>query len=136
MSCRFTRLTMIALLAIFTSFTIAQAQVSSKVVAPPTAKVQNAHPGNGSGQSLLKNNKLSPQFAMGWNYVHAANCNLYTDSGYNFLVIYPKEGGYFYTTDPTYQNLLSPACQSGNVIAVYFYDDSGDWNSLFTYTYQ
>jgi len=60
---------------------------------------------------------------------------MYTVYGYDVFVVYPQEGGYFYTIYPDYQNLIEPACQFNNYIAFHVIDSSLDWDQAYTYSY-
>jgi hypothetical protein len=91
-------------------------------------------PGNGAVAAANKDG-ISPQLSIGWNYVHASNCAMWNYGGYPYVVLYPEEGGYFYTTTPAYQNAILAACQTGNWIAFDVYDGYGDWDELYTFAY-
>jgi hypothetical protein len=128
----FNRLTMIVVLATVGLVTAAGAQ--NKPQAPPSARPLITRPGNGASANFTGDGPS--QLSIGWNVVHATNCLQFESSGFAYLVVYPKEGGYFYTTDPVFQGLLEPACQTGNLIAFYVYDSNNDWDELFTFSYQ
>jgi hypothetical protein len=125
----------ISALAVIGLVPFAQAQKPSH--APQAAKqpLLNLRPGNGSSTQET-NDGLSPQYPSGWNYVHATNCELYDSGGYTYLILYPAEGGSFWTTSAPYQNLLLAACQTGNWVGLYIYDDYGDWSAIETYDYR
>jgi hypothetical protein len=74
----------------------------------------------------------------GWNFIHATNCTLYWDGGSTYwFYIYPQEGGYWFTNLVPFQNVIAPACQTGNWIAIYVYNLSGVlWNQVYTYNYK
>jgi hypothetical protein len=131
----FNRFTVIAALAMVGFVATANAQ--SKPQAPENENQQIARPGNGASMAgSMSNGGLRPQWVTGWNYVHAAYCNMYDSGGYTFLVVYPQEGGYFYTIYARYQNVIEPACQTGNWIAFHVMDYSNDWDQVWTYTYK
>ena len=71
---------------------------------------------------------------VGWKFAHVSNCFFTFDGTNAVLYVYPSEGGYFSTTFAPYQALIAPACQTGNVMAFYVDDTSGDWSQLYTYT--
>ena len=129
----FHRFTMIAVLAVAGLVTAADAQSKPRV--PENAGQLALRPGNGANNSSPGNGP-SPQWSIGWNYVHAAYCNMFSSSGYTFLVVYPSEGGYFWTVYPQYQNVIEPDCQTGNWIAFHVIDSSGDWDQVWTYTFR
>jgi hypothetical protein len=124
--------TIVAILALGALVTAAQAQ--QKKPQAPASPPLGLHPGSGSHASTT-DGILNPGYAQGWNYVHATNCEIYDYNGYTYVVLYPTEGGDFWTTALPYQTLMLTACQSGNYIGVYVYDDNGDWNQLYTYDY-
>jgi uncharacterized membrane protein len=131
----FNRFAMIAALAVVGFVTAADAQ--NKPQPPENAIQQIARPGNSASLAGgIANRSPSPQWVIGWNYVHATNCDMYNSSGYTFLVVYPQEGGYFYTIYPLYQNVIEPACQTGNWLAFHVYDYSNDWDQVWTYPYK
>jgi hypothetical protein len=90
-----------------------------------------------TGSGALTNGGVTP-FAVspGWYFLHPAYCTVYTDGVTSFLYIYPVEGGYLVTTNLAFHITLAPACQTGNIIAVYFFDTSGHWNQLNTHPYK
>lgn len=126
---------MITALAIIALVSVAQAQQPRRVPQAAKHPALNLHPGNGSSTEG-RNDLVNPQYSTGWNYVHATNCELYDSYGYTYLVLYPAEGGSFWTTSPPYQNLLLAACQTGNWIGLNIYDSNGDWYQIETYDYR
>ena len=132
---RLTRLAIITVLAVIGLVSAAEAQKPSHAPQAPKQLPSNLHPGNGSSTQET-NDGLSPQYAPGWNYVLATNCELYDSDGYTYLVLYPEQGGSFWTTSAPYQNLLLAACQTGNWVGLYIYDSYGDWSALYTYDHQ
>jgi len=127
---RFARFGMIAILAVTALLTVAQAQ--SLPATPPATQLENLHPGNGAA---LSTDGIRPPWSIGWNLVHVTNCTLYYSSGYAYEIVYVS-GGYFWTTDDRFQQLLAPSCQTGNWIAFWVYDSSNDWSQVYTYTYK
>ena len=128
-----TRLAMIAVLAVFGLLAVAAAQ--SRPPAPPSPKLNVFRAGNGASVGTVEG-KPSPQWSLGWNYVHIANCTVYINNAGFYLFVYPVEGGYFYTALPEFKELINPSCQSGNWIAFYVTDSYGDWDQVWTYTYR
>jgi hypothetical protein len=126
-----TRFGMIAVLAVTALLTVAHAQ---SLPPAPQTRIDNLHAGNGAG--LSSDQGIRQDWSVGWNYVHPQNCTLYYSGGYAYLIVYPKEGGYFWTTASAFQALIDPACQTGNWLAFYVYDDSGDWSQVWTYTFK
>jgi hypothetical protein len=88
----FSRVTMVAVLAVVSLITTADAQRLPQ--APKVAKQPiTLHPGNGSSGDGVDGG-LSP-YSYGWNYVHATNCYIY-DEG----VGWPKTCSVFYLSIP------------------------------------
>ena len=130
----FSRVTIVAILAVVSLVTAADAQKAPQV--PRAAKQQiSLHPGNGSSSGTA-NGGLSPQYNIGWTYVHATDCDMYDSGGTTYLVLYPEEGGWFWTSSPPYQNLIMAACQTGNWLGFAVYDYNGDWDEVYTYDYK
>jgi hypothetical protein len=120
------RVSVVVVLAVFSLITAADAQKASQ--APTAPKQQsNFQPGSASDGS--------DGYGAGWNYAHATNCKMYDYAGNTYLVLYPWEGGDFWTLWAPYQNLIMAACQSGNWLAFHVVDGSGVWDSVYTYDY-
>jgi len=85
-----------------------------------------------SGSSrMISVDQLQPAaFTVGWNYIHAAACQPYYDGTFNWLFVYAAEGPALYTAFPPFVNSLIPACQSGNLIALYVTDSGGAVSNL------
>jgi len=131
----FNRWTMIAVFAVLGLVTAAGAQNKPQV--PGSATHAITRPGNGASSSGgIANNSPSPEWVIGWNYVHATNCTMYNYIGNTYLLLYPQEGGYFYTAYPDYQNVIEPACQTGNWLAFHIIDSANDWDQVYTFDYQ
>lgn len=137
---RFVRFTMVMSFALASLITVAGAQAKSTM--PPPAPKENpivTMPANPHGGVLVKMGKdgsiLPDNWTSGWNYFHVANCTSYYWSGSWLVVMYFQEGPYAYSYDPNAQALLYPACQTGNWIAFYAYDNNGDWDQIWTYNY-
>jgi hypothetical protein len=129
------RAIVIAVLAVTGLITSATAQNAPHGLKTPPQKPLNLHPGNGSS-AQAPGGGINPDYGIGWNYVNATNCDTYFDnSGNIYVVVYPWQGGYFYTSYAPLQNGLISACQNGNWIAIYIYDDNYDWDQLYTYDY-
>jgi hypothetical protein len=112
----------------------AEAQKPSQPPSPPPKQLLNLHPGNGSSTDA-KGPDFQPLFALGWNYVHATNCDVYDSGGSTYVVLYPAEGGWWYTSIDPYRTVLLTACQTGNWIGFNVYDSYGDWSEVYTYDY-
>ena len=133
------RLSLVAALVIAGLIGSAAAQAPSalgkpKPQVPQMERPTFSHIGNGANAGNTKDG-ISPQLSIGWNYVHATNCYIYDYAGYTYVVLYPEEGGYFYTTGAPYQNAILAACQTGNWIAFDVYDGYGDWDAIYTFNF-
>jgi hypothetical protein len=79
----------------------------------------------------------APRLVSGWNFVHATTCLSYWDGVSYWLYVYPPEGGYWFTGNPTHQYTIAPACQTGYWLAFYVYNVTiGAWDRVQTYTYR
>jgi hypothetical protein len=125
----------VAVLAITSLITTATAQEAPPAPRTPARPPISLHPGNGSSPGA-PDAGTHAGYNQGWTYVHATNCEIYDDSGYTYVILYPQEGGWFWTTSPQYQNMFMTACQTGNWIGLYIYDYNGDWSALYTYDYK
>jgi len=74
--------------------------------------------------------------AVGWYVVHPANCTSWFDGTYYWLYVYPSEGGYFFTANLQTQTAITPACQTGNLLAFYVYNTSGNWAQVQTFNHR
>jgi hypothetical protein len=74
----------------------------------------------------------------GWNYFHATYCEWYFDGSNNFVVVYPQEGGYWYSYNNIYTDTtFKTACVNGNWVAVYVTNSTtGAFYYVFTYPYK
>lgn len=128
---RLTRFGMIALLAVTALVTVAHAQ--SRPATPPATQLENLHPGNGAA---LSTDGIRPPLSIGWNYVHPQYCAVYYSGGYAYEIVYALEGGYFWTTAAAFQQVMAPACQTGNWLAFYVFDSDNDWSVVSTYEFK
>jgi hypothetical protein len=73
---------------------------------------------------------------VGWIFVHPTNCMIEsTGTTTTFYVLTGNPDGlYFFTSHPGAQNILSPACQSGNRLGFHITNLSGAWDQIFTTT--
>ncbi len=132
---RCSRAAIITALAIISIASVSQAQQPQHLPQPAKHLSLKLRPGNHSSNETNSDAVKTP-YAPGWNYVHATNCELYDSYGYTYLILYPAEGGSFWTTSAPYQNLLLAACQTGNWVGLYIYDEYGDWSAIETYDYR
>jgi hypothetical protein len=95
---------------------------------------------NGASISLtaaLANDAVVTDAVAGWNYNHPQYCTVYWDGTTSWLYVYVLEGGYWFTSNLSFQNVIAPACQTGNLLAFYVYNLNGNlWNQVYTYTYK
>jgi len=104
----------------------ATASVSGQTAALPANGSARANAAGADGASV----------AVGWYWVHATNCYSFFDGTYNWLYVYPAEGGYWYTASAQTQTLIAPACIAGNWLAFYVDNTSGHWNGVVTYAFK
>ena len=109
----------------------AQTPGAAAAVSPAAAGASAAN-----ASTPITTNSGAEAITAGWHYVHATNCLVTYDGVYSWLSVYPAEGGSVSTAFAPYQAVLAPACQSGNWIAFYVYNDSGNWNSLLTFNFK
>ena len=76
-----------------------------------------------------------PGTAIGWNYGHITQCATYSDSvGTTYYYAFFQGGGYVVTNNPAFVLVGAPACQTGNLAALYVYSLSPFlWNWIATY---
>ena len=79
---------------------------------------------------------LLPAISIGWNNVHATNCQTYYDGSRDWYFLYPAEGGYFYTANSGLGNEMISQCALGNYIGFYVSDSSGTWNQVYTFAFK
>jgi hypothetical protein len=130
------KLTSLGAMALIGSLGVAAAQTPTsaqpRAAAPRTAAEVSADTANGARQSGGK----VPNYVAGWNYFHISYCQSFYYGSTYYLYFFPTTGGYWYTANPYFQALISPACGTGNWAAVYVYDSSGDWNYANVYSFQ
>jgi hypothetical protein len=102
---------------------------------PSGVALELLHPGNGAVVGKLQAG-IHQEFVTGWNFIHPENCNSFYYNGYFYVVVGALEGGVIWTTDPNAQIALAPACQTGNWLGFYVFDQNDDWSQLYTYTYR
>jgi hypothetical protein len=91
------------------------------------------------GEGQLRSNEFTTQAVLGWNFFHVRNC--YVDTNGTFLV-FPVESSqinFLFISDIALIATLTPACQSGNLLAVFVTTIAGSnftWNQLLTYTFK
>jgi hypothetical protein len=70
--------------------------------------------------------------SLGWHYVHATNCEGHQGK----FFVFPKEGGYWFTTSTAAELVLAPECATGNLIGFHVVSTSGFWDAIYTYDHQ
>jgi hypothetical protein len=111
---------------------------SLSLIGTPYAQTPQSAPsgGGGSSRSTANADAVATAVTVGWNYVHATNCLQLWDGTYNWLYVYPAEGGVRSTASPAAQTVLAPACQTGNWVAFYVYNTNGNWSYILTFPYK
>ena len=89
-------------------------------------------------QSYVNGGLAGPQTVLGWNFGSVNWCQTTFDGSTTwFYFFFPLENGYVYTNNPSFVSTLSPACQTGNRVAVYVYNlDPLLWHQVVTYSFQ
>jgi hypothetical protein len=123
----YTMLTMIALLGC-----LGMAAAQDPKSQPPMPPVEN----DGKISAGANVSSTAPPPVIGWNYVHATVCQGYWDGTTYWLYVYPPEGGFWATSNLTFQITIAPACQTGYWLAFHIYDLLGSWDRVQTYTYK
>lgn len=118
----------VMLLSVMGSLT-ALSQAVAKNPAEPPQRPQVGRGGNGAALQEGLNEDLS--LPSGWVYVHPSHCELYN----GYLYAYTDKGT-FWTNNSEFQTLIETDCQFGNYLAFYIYDNSGDWDAVYTYQYK
>jgi len=70
-------------------------------------------------QTFVNGGAPGPQTALGWNYGHIMNYYTQVDGSTTWFYAFIQEGGFGFTNNPSFAITLSPACQTGNLIAVF-----------------
>jgi hypothetical protein len=100
----------------------------------PMSTAQPAVPTNAGGASTNSPGNL----VVGFNFVHATNCEWFTDGTNNFLFLLPQEGGFFATENNlfTAQTFLT-GCVNGDFVGVNVTDSStGNFNAVLTFPFK
>src|SRR6516165_7958756 len=87
------------------------------------AEAESVRGGEASTPSSGASATVQPLVVSGWNYFHIANCGVFND----FLYFFPLEAigiNFFVTNDLVAIAALTPACQSGNLVAVFITNTS------------
>src|SRR5262245_17351663 len=62
---------------------------------------------------------VGTEIAIGWNTVHVQNCFVDSNSVFHVFPVESAQVAELFTVNPTVIALLTPACQTGNFIAVF-----------------
>ena len=74
---------------------------------------------------------------LGSNYVHAAYCFAYSDGLTTWFYVVDQDGGTWFTNNVLFEAAITPACQTGNLIAFNVVNLGGiQWNQVVTFPYQ
>jgi len=126
---------------------MATAQTTQKKPSdPPAPSTKQLQPGNGAGFSMEKASADSANAGTnaattesywnnGWHTIHPAYCSMYSYGNDRYLIVEAQGGGYFYTTDHYYQTLIEPACQTGNYLQFYVYNNY-NFSEVYAYPYK
>jgi hypothetical protein len=77
---------------------------------------------------------------VGWNFVYPTNCLTEFNGSTTTFFVFTRnpDGLVLWTNNPVFQNMLSPACQSGNALG-FFVSRSGNtftWNQIYTHLHR
>ena len=73
-----------------------------------------------SAQSFVYSGVPGPGTVIGWNFGHAANCQVQiAGSTVWYLFVAQENGSYGYTNNPGLAATVASACQTGNLLAIH-----------------
>jgi hypothetical protein len=88
-------------------------------------------------QTFVNGGAPGPGTALGWNYGHIAFCATFSDGVSTWYYAFAEGGGYGYTNNPVLVSLISPACQTGNLVAIHVISlNPFLWNWIATYPFK
>jgi hypothetical protein len=100
------------------------------------AEAQGVKGGQASTPSSGASASVQASIAAGWTFFHIAHCFVFND----FFFFFPLEAigvSSFFTNDLLVIPAITPACQTGNLVAVFIVDPSTiTWNQFYTYTFK
>ena len=71
---------------------------------------------------------------LGSNYVHAVYCFAYFDGTTTWFYVVAQDGGVWFTNNVLFEAAITPACQTGNLIAFNVVNLGGiQWNQVVTF---
>ena len=117
----------------------ASVPAQSAPVNPPKSPITAEMHAAGTRNGTIRNGgkTASASAVVGWNYMHATNCNTYFDGVTNWVYVYPVEGGFWFTSDPYFMSALQAQCVLGNWIALWVFNPVGGlFNQVFSYDYK
>jgi len=130
------KLTFLAMMTLIGSLGVAVAQSSAPERAggktPPLTAEQVSTATKGGKVA----NGAIPKVPTGWNYFHITYCEGVYSGGAWYLFVFPGEGGYWFTSDPRFQGLLEPACQTGNWVGFYVFNPDGSYSNVRVFDYR
>jgi hypothetical protein len=136
--------TMLTLIALVGCLSMAAAQSTPPTpIVEMTRELHNAltqdgtvSEGSGIDATQRRTGQTVTTQVIGWNNVHATTCLSYWDGTNYWLYVYPSEGGYWYTSTPSHQYAIAPACQTGNWLSFYVYNSTGNWDRVQMFPYR
>jgi hypothetical protein len=131
------KLTFLATMTLISSLGVAVAQSpvpggASGKTPPLTAQQVSAATNGGK----IANGAIPKKAPTGWNYFHITYCEATYSSGVWYLFVFPAEGGSWFTSDPRFQGLLEPACQTGNWVGFYVFNPDGSYSNVRVFDYK
>jgi hypothetical protein len=110
-------------------------QASQRPTPPPSPVTPESHSAATHGGTVHSGARASA--TTGWNYFHATNCLSYYDGSTNWVYVYPREGGFWFTPDRVFQETFLIQCQQGYWVAIYVFDaTTGNFSEVYTYDFR
>ena len=118
--------TVLAVIVFLGSLTVAEAQSAAK------------SPGSETGSGAqLSGADATAAAVLGWNFTHAAFCLTYFDGLTTWFYVVAQDGGVWFTPNIGFAAAITPACQTGNLIAFNVFNLNGSlWNQVVAYPFK
>jgi hypothetical protein len=126
----------LVVIAFFGFLGVAQAQPALQSLERRSSLTGAGEVANGAH---LGTDAITAATVSGWNFVHPAYCWATFDAATEttWFYVITVEGGYWFTNNFFFQNMLAPACQTGNRIAFYIFDPIlVQWSQVITYPFK
>jgi hypothetical protein len=129
------RCAVLTLFALLCSLAVAQAQLAHTVQSPGpaiTPELHEALTGGSTGEINVGSLSATQAVAVpiGFNFVHAVLCAVYSDGVNTFFYLFAAEGSVWLTTNLVVETTIAPACQTGNLVAFFVINTNGVFNQV------